>query len=246
MSLWKWIRWGIVLGCVCGPSRVQAASPAGTESQRAQTDVYSGTLDYHSHPYADYPVFIESGSTVELKVDCGTPNTLDPVVQLIHPNGEYIAADDDSGDGPCAGSFRGSRLVFTASDGGTYTVRVTSFWYATGEENPAAYGPYTLTVNGDYHTFPGCDQLPMPASTVGGRMLSDMAVSWMPGQLVDPPVVLTAGTAVKVLGLDETRTYYQIAFACDFLWVPIGSVGPNMDPVWNGAPLPTEIIPSGK
>lgn len=91
---------------------------------------------------------------------------------------------------------------------------------------------------------PGCDVLMrMPSNAVVGSFVADAPAYWAPGQLVEnPTLTIPAGKTAWVLGVDSTGEYYQIVWVCDYLWVPRGSMGPNYDEVWNGAPLPTDVV----
>jgi hypothetical protein len=90
---------------------------------------------------------------------------------------------------------------------------------------------------------PGCDLLlPIPPTAVGGTFVADAPVYWKPGQLTSPLVTIAAGNSARVLGLDASGQYYKIIWVCDFVWVPVGTLGPNYDAVWNGAPLPTAVV----
>jgi hypothetical protein len=90
---------------------------------------------------------------------------------------------------------------------------------------------------------PGCDVLlPIPATAVGGTFVANAPVYWKPGQLTSPLVTIAAGNSARVLGLDASGQYYKIIWVCDFVWVPVGTLGPNYDAVWNGAPLPTAVV----
>jgi hypothetical protein len=90
---------------------------------------------------------------------------------------------------------------------------------------------------------PGCDVLlPIPATAVGGAFVADAPVYWKPGEPTNPLVTIKAGNTARVIGLDASGQYYQIIWGCDFLWVPRATMGPNYDAVWNGAPLPTNVV----
>ena len=115
--------------------------------------------------------------------------------------------------------------------------------------DPADFGvcgdlPY---VSGDDEpeeaAVPDCDVLiPIPATAVGGTFVADAPVYWAPGEPTSPLVTIPAGNSARVIGLDASGAYYQIVWVCDFLWVPVNTIGPNYDPPWNGAPLPTAIV----
>ncbi len=91
--------------------------------------------------------------------------------------------------------------------------------------------------------FAGCDVLlPIPETAVGGAFVADAPVYWKPGELTTPLVTIKAGNTARVIGQDASGQYYKIIWACDFVWVPKASMGPNYDAVWNGAPLPTAVV----
>lgn len=90
---------------------------------------------------------------------------------------------------------------------------------------------------------PGCDALlPIPSTAVGGTFVTDAPVFWAPGQLTSPPVTITAGNSARVIGVDASGQYYKIIWVCDFVWVLVGTMGPNHDNVWQGASLPTAVV----
>ncbi len=84
--------------------------------------------------------------------------------------------------------------------------------------------------------------LALPPNAVVGQVLATTTAYWAPGEITNPPVVLEAGKTAWVLGQDESGEYYQIAFACSYLWVPVEAMGPNPDAVWNNTPLPTDTV----
>jgi hypothetical protein len=89
---------------------------------------------------------------------------------------------------------------------------------------------------------PGCDQfLAITDSAVVGSFVSTTNGYWAPGEM-SPDVVIEAGKTAWVLGVDESGAYYKIIWACSTLWVPVETMGPNFDNVWNGTPLPTAVV----
>ncbi|GAB4422474.1 MAG: hypothetical protein Kow00106_19610 [Anaerolineae bacterium] len=87
---------------------------------------------------------------------------------------------------------------------------------------------------------PGCDQfLPISASSVVGSFVADTPLYWAPGALTNPLITIPAGKTAWVLGTDASGQYYKIIWACSQVYVPVGSMGPNFDAVWNGRALPT-------
>jgi len=96
------------------------------------------------------------------------------------------------------------------------------------------------TCNGQ---VPGCDMLiDIPSTAVGGAFVADALAYYEPGKLVEPETTITAGNTAWVLGVDATGAYYKIVWGCQYLWVPVSTMGPNNDAVWNGTPLPTGVV----
>jgi hypothetical protein len=88
---------------------------------------------------------------------------------------------------------------------------------------------------------PGCDVLiNIPSTAVVGAFVADTPIYWTPGQAT--PYVLQAGKTAWVFGRDASGTYYKILWVCSFGWVPVSTMGPNYDQVWNGRPLPTDVV----
>jgi hypothetical protein len=83
----------------------------------------------------------------------------------------------------------------------------------------------------------------IPSWSVGGQFTQTITARWTPGQLTtNPPVVIDGGKTAWVLGQDASGEYYKFLWACQYLWAPVGSMGPNYDKVWNGTPLPTNVV----
>lgn len=179
--------------------------------------------------------------------------------------GSSLTADrDNTGSGQEAYVFRGIDGYgnvfheFSNSVPVGFTGPVGSFLW----QNPPQANPLTLTltslagngyeeqlvfsVTGECEGLPwyaGCDVLlPIPATAVGGSFVADAPVYWKPGELTNPLVTIKAGNTARVIGQDASGQYYKIIWACDFVWVPKATMGPNYDAVWNGAPLPTDVV----
>jgi hypothetical protein len=90
---------------------------------------------------------------------------------------------------------------------------------------------------------PGCDVLvPLPSTAVVGAFVADAPLYWTPGQLTSPLVTLPAGKTAWVIGKDATGGYYKVLWVCQFVWVPVNTLGPNYDAVWQGRPLPADVV----
>jgi hypothetical protein len=79
-------------------------------------------------------------------------------------------------------------------------------------------------------------------TSVVGAFVQDALVYADPGVPSSPAITLPAGKTTWVLGIDASGQYYKIRWACQYLWVQVGTMGPNFDAVWNGHPLPTEVV----
>jgi hypothetical protein len=88
---------------------------------------------------------------------------------------------------------------------------------------------------------PGCG-LPIPEGSVVGAFVSSAPVFWEPGKEAVPPLTIEASKTAWVLGVDATLAYYKIIWACQYLWVPVGTMGPNNDTLWNGKALPVTVV----
>ena len=141
-----------------------------------------------------------------------------------------------------------ANVTVTSCEGAPWTLS----WHISGDEWRGSpnlphdvSGTYPISAVGcpDHAPLPGCDALlPIPETAVGGTFVADAPIYWTPGELTSPLVTIKAGNSARVLGLDASGEYYQIIWVCDFVWVPRATLGPNYDAVWNGAPLPTDVI----
>lgn len=138
-------------------------------------------------------------------------------------------------------NFSPKQVVYNLAQGTAYYVVVFDDQFAQ------AGGDYTVQFSGPGDIFfggpAGCDVLlPIPSTAVGGAFVADAPVYWKPGELTNPLVTIKAGNTARVLGQDASGQYYKIIWVCDFVWVPKATMGPNYDAVWNGAPLPTNVV----
>jgi hypothetical protein len=89
----------------------------------------------------------------------------------------------------------------------------------------------------------GCDVLmALPSTSVVGSFVSDALLYAEPGVATAPALTLSAGKTAWVLGKDASGEYYKILWVCDYLWVKVGTMGPDYDAVWQGKPLPTNVV----
>lgn len=108
----------------------------------------------------------------------------------------------------------------------------------------AAYDSGVSVMNvSDPKAVPGCDILvPIPSTAVVGTFVADAMTYWQPGALTNPVVTLPAGKSAWVFGVDESGEYYKVLWSCSLLWVPVETLGPNYDSLWQGHPLPAGVV----
>jgi hypothetical protein len=90
----------------------------------------------------------------------------------------------------------------------------------------------------------GCDtQVDIPPQAVVGSFVAPAAVYFAPGQLItNPPLTIEPGKTYWVAGQDATGMYRKVLLSCQWVWVLRDTVGPNYDSVWQGKPLPTDVV----
>ncbi len=80
---------------------------------------------------------------------------------------------------------------------------------------------------------------PIPDGSVVGDMPLGAQAFYAPGKATN--ISINPGT-YWVIGQDESGEYYKILLSCQYLWVPVDTMQPNYDDVWNGTPLPTQVV----
>ena len=109
--------------------------------------------------------------------------------------------------------------------------------YAITSDLPGSGGDASLPV------VAGCDQyIQLPSNAAVGTFSNWAELYWMPEGKLYPPLAMEPGQSVWVLGQDESGLYKKILLSCEFLWVEAGVIGPNYDALWNGAPLPVDVV----
>ena len=89
---------------------------------------------------------------------------------------------------------------------------------------------------------PGPDMVLIPEQAVVGAFVVDTVAYFAPQADAATEIVIEAGKTMWVYGVDESGMYYKVMLSGKYFWVPVGTLGPNYDEVWNGAPLPTDIV----
>lgn len=89
---------------------------------------------------------------------------------------------------------------------------------------------------------PGADLVPIPDTAVVGSFVQTTPAYYAPQSSAATDTVMEAGKTAWVYGVDASGQYYKVMLAGKFFWVPVSSMGPNYDEVWNGTPLPTTVV----
>jgi hypothetical protein len=86
-----------------------------------------------------------------------------------------------------------------------------------------------------------CDPM-FPDTSVVGQVTQNTNVYFAPSSDSASDVVLEVGSTWWVAGVDESGGFYNVYIGCASVWVPTSAMGPNYDDVWNGQPLPTDVV----
>jgi len=206
---------------------VDSAISIGCASSATGFNVAYSNID----PGADYyqETWVEAGGLVYMDEYIGPTTPFDTTWYLYDSNDRGLQTASFPIPEPATVILR----LYDAAEQPIYETRLTLNCIA---------GTYTVDFSGPI-PIAGCDVLlPIPATAVGGAFVADAPVYWKPGELTNPLVTIKAGNTARVIGQDASGQYYKIIWVCDFVWVPKATMGPNYDAVWNGAPLPTNVV----
>jgi hypothetical protein len=217
------------------------AAPVANRAQ-AQPEPTPNGCDLMNDPYWDG---ISTGGGL------GAPNS------LVHFNaGETLVVTANPAPGSSATEFLLDGLGITGGSTVNFTIHLkttipgTSTYHFTDGVGATfvAWGAYGGLVDWDVSCVKGgvgalgdCPS-PLTDTSVVGAFVQDALVYADPGVPSAPAITIPAGKTTWVLGVDASGQYYKIRWACQYLWVPVGTMGPNYDEVWNGHPLPTEVV----
>jgi hypothetical protein len=98
------------------------------------------------------------------------------------------------------------------------------------------------TKSADVAPVPGPDMVNLPAWAVVGTFTQMTPLYYDPAPGATSDSMMDSGQSLWVLGLDETGAFYQVVLSGQYLWVPVGTIGPTYSEPWNGHPLPTEVV----
>jgi hypothetical protein len=89
---------------------------------------------------------------------------------------------------------------------------------------------------------PGPDMVPIPSTAVVGAFVATTPIYFAPQADAATTILMEAGKTAWVYGVDASGGFYKVMLAGKFFWVPVKTMGPNYDAVWNGKPLPTDVV----
>ncbi len=151
-------------------------------------------------------------------------------------------------------------LVFDVSQMATTAGQLLTYTYTFTEIGDVAPGVAVVVYGNDTQLFfvdpyteidetcipgalPASDcPLGVPSGSVVGLFVASTPTYFSPGNLTSPLVSIDAGKTAWVIGQDASGQYHKIFWACGYLWVPVNTMGPNPDAVWNNTPLPARTV----
>jgi len=214
------------------------AAPSKTPA-RAQASLSSVCTDF-SELSGDRSVI--SGTTGGIN---GTPNPGETFTLVVTPVRSRLATVAMVGSGSGSPVLAGpgdvpTTLTYTVPASGLPGGSVGVGYYFTFGDEGLVHIEASCTGNA---AVPGCDVLmALPSTSVVGAFVSDALLYAEPGVATYPELTLATGKTAWVLGMDKTGQYYKILWVCNYLWVKVGTMGPNYDAVWQGRPLPTNVV----
>jgi hypothetical protein len=90
--------------------------------------------------------------------------------------------------------------------------------------------------------YAGPDMVPIPSTAVVGSFVTTTAIYFAPQADAASTIVMEAGKTAWVYGVDASGQFYKVMLSGQFFWVPVNTMGPNFDDVWQGRPLPTDVV----
>jgi hypothetical protein len=98
------------------------------------------------------------------------------------------------------------------------------------------------TPAGDPSTQPGPDMVPIPQAAVVGQFVRSTPLYFAPMAEATSDITLEPGKTLWVLGVDQSGQFYKVLISGDTAWVPVDSMQPNPDGLWNNTPLPSNVV----
>ncbi|MCZ7539395.1 MAG: hypothetical protein M5U29_05680 [Anaerolineae bacterium] len=147
----------------------------------------------------------------------------------------FLCSDENGPGGAIAG--------LTSTDGGATWVGLTTYW--PGGKAMAIRAEGEVFVPDDEEPLvpvPGPDMVPIPETAVVGSVLADTPAYYAPQADAQTGITIAAGKTLWVYGVDASGTFYKVMLSGQFFWLPTSVMGPNYDEVWQGSPLPPDVV----
>jgi hypothetical protein len=140
-----------------------------------------------------------------------------------------------------SGQWLNGLFVFSSGDDADCWNGTIDYDYstATPSDGPADDGD---GASADTAPPPGPDMVPIPAGSVVGTFVAGTDLYWLPNMDTATGKEMAAGQSLWVSGLDESGMFYQVLLSGQWFWAPVETLGPTYDDVWNGTPLPTQVV----
>jgi hypothetical protein len=90
-------------------------------------------------------------------------------------------------------------------------------------------------------SVPACG-ISIPSGSVVSQFTADTLLYWAPNPGATTEALVNAGQTAWTVGVSADGAYRKIVWSCQYLWVPIDTMGLNYDAVWNGTPLPMGTV----
>ncbi len=135
--------------------------------------------------------------------------------------------------------YRSTYTVNCSADGPA-TVTLVNEEITSGDPGPgtgpgAGLEPIVVPV-------PGPDMVAIPDGAVVGTFTTSTPLYFQPEASSASTYSMGAGQSLWVFGLDESGEFYQVLLSGKTYWVPVETMGPTFDAVWQGHPLPANTV----
>jgi hypothetical protein len=230
------------------------------------SDVHAQPYYYRWGPTAPTVTCSSGGGDITINFDSQPVEWDLPAVSEFSYIYDYNGTPSPSGPFPTGQTGVGS-TVFAGLTSGAMTATYPAYFavtlntYVGGEHvytstlrgDCAADGPGTASITNQIVTpdagepavqepVPGPDLVDLPSGSVVGAFVTTTPAYFAPQANAATSTVLDAGKTLWVLGVDASGQFYKVVLAGKYFWVPVSSMGPNYDEVWQGTPLPTNVI----
>ncbi len=102
--------------------------------------------------------------------------------------------------------------------------------------------PTGAAVVSEVEPRPGPDMVAIPDYAVVGQFTQTTVALFAPRADAVSNTVIEQGNTLWVLGMDKSGQFYKVVLSGKYLWVPVSTIEPNFDAVWQGKPLPTTVV----